>query len=371
MDFQRELPGNQSITVSYTGARGDHLGLGGSNDAAININQLDPKYQALGSALTQQVPNPFFGVAAAGPFSTSATLSRAQLLRPYPQFGNINAGRILEGKNQYHAAVIEWSKRMAHGLGGRASYTYSNLKDNQFGEGNFYSAGGTTNPLNNYNYISSMPACTTTNFAACYNPDADWGTSLLDVPHRVILAPMVELPFGRGKKWGGNSNAAEWIAGGWTVVAAINIQSGFPIAVVQADNTGLLGGTQRPNFVSGVALGTTGSYEDRLASADHPTATWINTAAFTVAPANTFGNAPRTMTDARSPGQFNVDGVFSKNFRFGSRSAGIKVEMLNLLNRVNVRSLNGRNTIGNANFGTTGAQAGFQRITQIMFRFSF
>jgi len=321
--------------------------------------------------LTQQVPNPFFGVAGAGPFATQATLSRQQLLRPYPQFGNINAGRILEGKNQYHAAVIEWSKRMAHGLGGRASYTYSNLKDNQFGEGNFYSAGGTTNPLNNYNYISSMPACTTTNFAACYNPDADWGTSLLDVPHRVILAPMVELPFGRGKKWGGNSNAAEWIAGGWTVVAAINIQSGFPIAVVQADNTGLLGGTQRPNFVSGVALGTTGSYEDRLASADHPTATWINTAAFTVAPANTFGNAPRTMTDARSPGQFNVDGVFSKNFRFGSRSAGIKVEMLNLLNRVNVRSLNGRNTIGNANFGTTGAQAGFQRITQIMFRFSF
>jgi hypothetical protein len=118
-------------------------------------------------------------------------------------------------------------------------------------------------------------------------------------------------------------------------------------------------------------LGTTGSYEDRLASADHPTATWINTAAFTSAPNNSFGNAPRTITDVRSPGQFNVDGVFSKRFRFGPRSADIKIELLNLLNRVNVRSLNGRNTIGNANFGTTGAQAGFQRITQIMFRFSF
>jgi hypothetical protein len=371
VDFQRELPGNQAITIGYTGARGDHLGLGGSNDAAININQLDPKYLALGAALNQQVPNPFFGVAGAGPFSTSATLSRQQLLRPYPQFGNINAGRVLEGKNQYHAVVIEWSKRMVHGFGGRVSYTYSNLKDNQFGEGNFYSAGGTTNPLNNYNYIASMPACTTTNFAACYNPDADWGTSLLDVPHRVILAPMAELPFGRGKKWGANSSAADWLAGGWTIVAAINIQSGFPIAVVQADNTGLLGGTQRPNIVSGVDLSTPGSYEDRLASADHPTATWINTAAFTSASAFTFGNAPRTITDQRSPGQFNVDGVFSKRLRFGTRSAEIKIEMLNLLNRVNVRSLNGRNTIGNANFGTTGAQAGFMRITQIMFRFSF
>src|SRR5262245_24826222 len=370
-DFQRELPGNQSITISYTGARGDHLGLGGSNDAAININQLDPKYQALGAALTQQVPNPFFGVAGAGPFATQATISRQQLLRPYPQFGNIQAGRVLEGKNQYHAAVIEWRKRMAHGFGGRASYTYSSLEDNQLGEGNFYSAGGTTNPLNNYNYISSMQACSTTNFAACYNPDADWGTSLLDVPHRVILAPMAELPFGRGKKWGANSSLAEWIAGGWTVTAAINIQSGFPIAVIQVDNTGLLGGSQRPNIVSGVGLGTPGGYEDRLASADHPTATWINTAAFTSAANNTFGNAPRTITDLRTPGQFNVDGVFNKRFRFGAKSADLKIELLNLLNRVNVRSLNGRNTVGNANFGTTGAQAGFMRITQVMFRFSF
>src|SRR5262245_50000024 len=370
VDFQRELAGNQAILVSYVGARGDHLGLGGSNDAAVNINQLDPKYLALGSALTQSVPNPFFGNPNAGPYANLATISRQQLLRPYPQFGNILAGHVTEGKSLYNAAVIEWTKRMSHGIGGRVSYTYSNLKDNQVGEGNFYSAGG-TNPLNNYNYLASFPACTTTNFAACYNPDADYGTSLLDVPHRVIIAPMVELPFGRGKMWGSNSGVVDWIAGGWTVVAAINVQSGFPLSVVQADNTGLLGNVQRPNIVPGVGLGTAGRDEDRLASADHPTATWINTAAFTPAPNFTFGNAPRTITDERSPGQFNVDGVFSKNFRFGTKSAQLKIEMLNMLNRVNVRALQARNTIGNSNFGTIGAQAGFMRITQMMFRFSF
>jgi hypothetical protein len=369
VDFQRELSGNQSILISYVGARGDKLGLGGSNDTAVNINQLDPKYLALGAALNQTVANPFFGNPNAGGYATQATLSRAQLLRPYPQFGNISAG-MLEGKNRYNAGVIEWSKRMSHGIGGRVSYTYSNLKDNQIGESNFYSAGG-TNPFNNYNYIASMPACTTTNFAACYNPDADYGTSLLDVPHRVIIAPMAELPFGKGKKFGANNSVVDWIAGGWTLVAAINIQSGFPLSVVQADNTGLLGNVQRPNIVSGVALGTPGSFEDRLASADHPTATWINTAAFTAAPAFTFGNAPRTITDERSPGQFNVDGVFSKKFRFGTKSAEVKIELLNMLNRVNVRALVSRNTIGNANFGTIGAQAGFMRITQLMFRFSF
>ena len=36
-------------TVSYIGARGDHLPLGGTVDTVVNINQLDPKYLALGA----------------------------------------------------------------------------------------------------------------------------------------------------------------------------------------------------------------------------------------------------------------------------------------------------------------------------------
>ena len=361
VDLQRELPGAQSISFSYTGSRGDNLGLGGSNDVGVNINQLDPKYLALGAALNATLPNPFFGNPNAGPLATQATLSRAQLLRPYPQFGNILARHVLEGKSRYNAGVIEWQKRVTHGWGGRMSYTYSVLKDNLIGEGNFYSAGG-FNPLNNYNYIPG---------SQYYNPNADYGYSILDVPHRVIIAPIVELPFGKGKMWGSNSRVAEWILGGWTLSTAINLQAGFPLEVQQSDNTGLLGGVQRPNLVPGVDLATAGSYQDRLASADHPTATWINPAAFTTAAAFTYGNAPRTITDLRSPSQYNVDGVFIKNLRFGTHTAQVKIEMLNLLNRVNVRALNGANTVGNSNFGQTNVQAGFQRITQLMFRYSF
>jgi hypothetical protein len=359
VDLQRELPGNQAITISYIGARGDHLGLGGTSDTGVNINQLDPKYLALGAALNAQLPNPFFGNPNAGPFASSATLTRAQLLRPFPQFNNVIANHVTEGKNRYNAAVIEWTKRSTNGWGGRMSYTYSVLKDNQVGETNFYSGGG-TNPLNNYNFIPG---------STYYNPDAEYAIGLLDVPHRVIIAPIVELPFGRGKKWGANSGAAEWLAGGWTLAAAINVQSGFPLSMNQADNTNLLGGVQRPNIVAGVDLSTPGSFEDRLASADHPTATWVNPAAFTAAPAGTYGNAPRTITDLRSPIQANVDGTFIKNLRFGTKTAQIKIEMLNLLNRVNVRA--NRNTFGNSNFGQIGVQAGFMRITQIMFRYSF
>ena len=137
-----------------------------------------------------------------------------------------------------------------------------------------------------------------------------------------------------------------------------------------------LGGTtnaNRPEPVSGADLATSGDYRDRLASADHPTATWINPAAFTLAPAGTFGNAPRTITDLRTPGQYNVDAVVHQEHRLrrhqGRRSS--RSEIINLLNRPNVRTLQGANTFGNANFGRTNIQAGFMRITQMMLRFSF
>jgi hypothetical protein len=364
VDFQRELPGSQSITLSYVGSRGDHLGLGGSNDYGLNINQLDPKYMALGAALNAQLPNPFAGNPLAGPFSTPATLSRAQLLRPYPQFGNILARMVLEGKSRYNAAIVEWTKRVTNGWGGRVSYTYSVLKDNLIGEGNFYGPYTTTGPgtLNSHQYVAGSPY---------YNPDADYGYSLVDVPHRVIIAPIAELPFGQGKRWANNGGLAEWIAGGWVVSAAINLQSGFPLAVVQSDNTGTFGAVQRPNIVPGADLSTPGSLADRTASADHPTATWLNPAAFTAAAPFTFGNAPRSITDQRSPGQTNVDAVFIKNIQFGTKTVQFKLEMLNLFNQVQLRALRGANTFGNANFGRTNLQAGFMRITQMMFRFSF
>jgi hypothetical protein len=303
---------------------------------------------------------------------TSANIARNQLLRPYPQFLNVNARQVTEGFNRYNAAVVEWTKRVSHGFGGRISYTYSALTDNQVGESNFYALVSPGLPLNNYNYIASMPACAAgAQFAsACYNPRAEYGRGMLDVPHRVIIAPIVELPFGQNRKWANASKAADWIIGGWSISAIANLQSGFPINVQQTDNTGLLGGAQRPNL-SGQSIATPGDYQARLSSADHPTATWFAAAGFTPVPANTFGTTPRTITSARSPQQKNLDAVFMKNFKLGeSKSAQVKVEMLNLFNRVNVTGASS-NTVGSSTFGQIVNQAGFMRITQLMFRYSF
>jgi hypothetical protein len=300
---------------------------------------------------------------------TAATVTRAQLLRPYPQFLNISARQVSEGTNRYNAGVVEWTKRATNGFGGRVSYTYSVLKDNQIGESNFYTSNGSGAPLNNYNYIASLPACTTTNYAACYNPLADYGYGILDVPHRVIIQPIVQLPFGEGHRWA-RSGFANLLAGGWSASAIVMLQSGFPIGIGQSDNTGLLGGVQRPNVVPGVELSTTGTLEDRLASADHSTATWLNAAAFTTAAAGTFGTGPRTITEVRTPMQENVDISLAKNVRFsGGKTAQVKVEVFNLFNRVTTNSI--ATTVGSSTFGQITSQSGFMRLTQIMFRFTF
>jgi hypothetical protein len=379
VDVQRQLPGSMALSIGYMGARTDHAGIGGSSDTAVNINQLDPAYLALGAALNDALPNPFLGnpnvpLSLSGP----ATLPRSRLLLPFPQYRQVNARQVTEGYSRYNAGVIELTKRMRGGWGGRFSYTYSRLKDNYVGETNFYVAVSPGLPVNNYNYLASRPACEDGKqyTSACYDPSAEYALSVLDVPHRVILAPMVELPFGTGRRWGNSNRVADLLIGGWTLSSVINLQSGFPLNVQQAADARLsLGGAttaNRPNLVSGADLASSGTYRDRLASADHATATWINPAAFALAPAGTFGNTPRTLTDLRSPGQYNVDAVVMKNIGFGgSKVAQLKVEVLNMLNRPIVRALQGANTVGSANFGQTTIQAGFMRITQVMLRFSF
>ena len=377
VDLQRELVANMAVTVSYIGARGDHLPLGGTVNSAININQLDPKYLALGSAvINQSVPSPFFGnpAFAGTALGNNANTTRGQLLRPYPQFQNISMLQVSEGMNRYHAGVIELNKRMSHGFGGRFSYTYSVLKDNQIGESNFYTNNGVGGALNHYNYDAAFPACAAGQQLAtrCFDPLVDYTYGILDVPHRVIIAPIFALPFGKDHKIG-KSRIGNLLAGGWVAAAVFNYQSGFPIGVQQSNsNSNLLGNGQRPNVVPGVTVGTTGDWPERVASADHASAPWLNKDAFAAAPAGTWGNAPRSITEVRTPIQNETDLSVSKNVGLsGGKQVQIKIEVINVFNRVQLRG-DQMNTIqGNSAFGTIVSQGGFMRTTQVMFRYSW
>jgi trimeric autotransporter adhesin len=346
IDVMRELGGNLAAGFEYVGATGVDLGLGGSNDSRININQLDPSHASLGSALTDQVPNPFFGLPAGQGFNvTSPTISRAQSLRPFPQYANIFMRQSTLGESQYHAAVLKFEKRMSNGWGGRINYTYSRLKDNQFGEGNFFSRNSTE-------------------AANAYDIDAEYSIGILDVPHKISIAPIFELPFGDGRRWltGGVGSA---ILGNITLSSIITIESGFPISIsTNTISTGnLFALMSRANPGSGDPE-TDGSRDERIQGQ------WLVSDGFSQPALFSFGTLPRNLDDVRTPTRNNWDFVASKDFRFGATARGqLRFEVINLTNTVKTRGP--ISTLGSSTFGQIRTQSGFMRLTQIMFRFTF
>jgi hypothetical protein len=360
IDIARELAGNVAIGFEYVGATGRDLNLGGSNDGVININQVHPQHLALGPALLEQVPNPFFGLPQGqGKSVTSATIQRRELLRPFPQFNDILMRQSTLGKSQYHAGVLKLEKRISNGWGGRINYTYSRLMDNQFGEGNFFSSASTE-------------------MQDAYNLDAEYSIGLLDVPHKISIAPIVELPFGEGKRWL-QSGVGAAVLGDWTISSIIGIESGFPLQVrSNSQNTNIFTRTQYVNPGTG-EIATDGTRNERIspppgsgcvAGQECGIGIWLNSAAFSQ-PANfTLGTLPRTIDSERTPHRNNWDFSAAKQVRLGgSRRGEIKVEILNLTNTVKTTGPN--TSLGATAFGQIRTQSGFMRLTQLTFRMSF
>ena len=112
---------------------------------------------------------------------------------------------------------------------------------------------------------------------------------------------------------------------------------------------------------------------DRAASADHPDARWFNSSAFANAGVGQYGNAPRTIADARYQFRKNVDFVLAKATRFaGNQSGEIRFEILNLTNTAKFGNYpSSINQVNQSAFGRVDVQAGFMRIWQLSFRYRF
>jgi trimeric autotransporter adhesin len=360
-DVQRELPGAMAITIGYIGATGRDIGFFGTTSGSININQIDPAVARAAfpgpngtwnaAALRAQVPNPFFGIPGTGEFGSRATIAAGQLLRPFPQFGNINQfERTAGGRRQYHAATFVLDKRVARSWGGRLSYTWSRTEDNQFGQTSTYQTR-TATPQNNYDL------------------DAEYGLSNFDAPHHIVLAPIVKLPDSHS-----SNAAARMLLSGWNASTVVELVSGSPLNAVisgatSTANLGLLGGQQRPNLIGDP--NTSGSDDDRVASADHATAVFFNSAAFANPGAGRYGTAARTNGDARYQFRKNIDLVVTKSTRFaGTQSGEVRFEILNLTNTAKFRGIDS-NSIDSTSFGRITQQAGFMRIWQLSFRYRF
>jgi trimeric autotransporter adhesin len=359
-DLQRELPGGVSVSVGYSGLTGSNMSWGGSGNALININQLDPKYQTLVADTTKSAPNPFFGVPSAGPYATQANLSIGQLLRPYPEFANVFMQQSTGAHSQYHAGILQLRKRVTGLWGGSFSYTYSRLNDNQFGESNYYSSA--PGLQNNYTVIPGSPY---------YNPDQEYGRSLLDSPHKLVLAPTFLLPLGEGHRLA-SGRLGNAFFGGWSITPVATLQSGFPIGISQNQPTQsfLYGNGIRPNIVPGQDFLVPGNITDRITdnTADN---LYLNKAAFATAPSNTFGNAPRILPGVFSPWRNNVDLGVGKNVHTGrGTSASVRFEVLNMFNIVQWAAM-ASSQVGNSAFGQITTQANNMRMVQFTLRFQF
>ena len=125
------------------------------------------------------------------------TTQRQNLLRPYPQFGNIDVRRY-DGSSSFDSAQFRLERRFSGGYTVLTSYTWSNFKEQ-------------VTKLN--------------------DTDTDYEERYQDthLPHRLVMNGIWELPFGHGRRFGSGTNqVTNAIIGNWSVSAIWNWQSGRP-----------------------------------------------------------------------------------------------------------------------------------------------
>ena len=140
-------------------------------------------------------------------------------------------------------------------------------------------------------------------------------------PHRFTLSAVGELPFGKGKTFGGSWNrVVDAFLGGWQANGILTLASGQPLVFATATNNSYtFGGGQHPDVVGNPVLSSGKSIYQ-----------WFNTAAF-AQPANfTSGNMSRTYTGVRQDKTKNLDFSLFKNFqiteRFRAHVAGRSIQ---------------------------------------------
>jgi len=325
---QRQLPGNMVVEAAYAGNKGTRLPVG------YQWNQLHPQYQALGAQLNQQVENPFFGLATTG-ILANRTVTRGQLLRPFPQYLNIstiNPARTQHmGSSNYHSLTLRAEKRFSGGINFIAVYTKAKLIDDA--SGRIFGENG--NP----------PAV-----QANYNLRGERSLSEGDIAQRLALNHTIDIPVGRGRKLlAGAPKAVDFVLGGWSVSGQATFVTGFPVWLASTGNSGVFSSRLRPNS-TGVSAKLEGDVQSRMNR-------YFDTSQFTVPAPFTFGNVARTLPDVRAPGRRNYDLAVSKTFIIREPIAVLfRAESFNITNTpyfggVNRPGANPGNSLGSGNFG--------------------
>ena len=318
-DFQYQPFNNTLIEIGYQGSQGRKLPIG----YLLNLDQLNPSYLALGSALNASVNNPFFGSITSGALS-GKTISAYQLLLPYPQFTNVNLiSDAPAAGSSYNALNAKYNQRLSNSVTVLATYQWSKAIDNT-SETQGWEIGDQERNA--------------------YNLSQERSISAHDVPQYFTTSVIWDLPVGRGKRYGAGMNkAVDAVIGGWQVSTILSFSSGLPLQF-SCTNTLSTYGFQacRPNITSLSAL----------TAVNQTTQQWFNTSASVVsAPAPyTIGTAPRYISNLRYGATDNVNLTLRKSFALTERlRLAFQASAYNLANTPQYGRAN--TTVGSTTFG--------------------
>jgi hypothetical protein len=340
-EVQQQLANDLAFTLGYAGSKATHLSY-----STVQLNQLSDSDLSQGTALNTLVPNPYYGHITSGLLS-NPTVSRAQLLRPFPQFQSFQDTAGQRGDSHWAALESRLTKRFKNGGVLQGSYTWAKLISN-------------TDTLTSW-----LESHTTAGVQDWNRLDLEKSLASFDVRNRVVVSYVMQLPIGANQQFFGNAGPKlNRVIGGWGVNGITILQSGFPLPfTTAANNTGSQGGGSRPNLVPGAQRTMQGDEANRV---NH----WFNTAAFSQPAAFTFGNENRVDSAIRDSGVANWDFTLSKitpiterlNFEF-------KTEVFNLFNRTQFGDPNTQ--LGSQTFGVVSTTVGNPRLIQFAGRLTF
>ncbi|MCX6611332.1 MAG: TonB-dependent receptor [Acidobacteria bacterium] len=206
--IQRKLFKDTLLDVAYVGNRADRLPVLGDFNQARPITQAE-----LSQGLT--------------------TIGTLLARRPYQGFNNITAV-VPTGFSNYNSFQLKFEHR-GNWVTILNAFTYGKAIDTvgQVLEG---SVGGSPNPQDIRNVAN------------------DKGASSFDQRWNNTTSFVLDIPFGKGRKFGRDMHRAlDTVAGGWQVSSIINTQSGLPLNLRYPDAAGILSDGQ-PDFLGNVAL---------------------------------------------------------------------------------------------------------------------
>ncbi|HZR67131.1 MAG TPA: TonB-dependent receptor [Terriglobales bacterium] len=269
-----------------------------------------------------------------------------------------------QARMTYNSGQVTLRQRTHHGLEYTLNYTYAKSLTDSSGN---YSISNTS-----FNGLS---------FQNGFDPNADYGPSGMDVRHSLNFVGVYEIPFGRGKTYGGSANGfVDAVLGGWKASTSAILYTGFPVTIFGPNNSntnnggwGLTRANQyRPMIIKNQSLtdwwGTDPSAQPCVPNTTNPTGADNGICAYGVANQFAFGTAHNSTE--RAPGYKQVDMSLFKDFHvWHEQVIGFRADFFNIFNIASYG--NPDNNITDSNFGQITSVRSPARQTQLSLHYIF